>query len=174
MRLTISRFRLASLATLLAFTCCTERTPPPRTFPLGDRVTLGHLVYSAYETQWLTQLGSGADARVPQNRFFLVRLAVTNSGGESIASPNLSIIDDAGNSYEELGDGQGVPQWIGYIRQISQADTMQGNLVFDVAPRHYKLRVTDEEGQHTALIDLPLEFNAEAPDLAPPAGEKKK
>jgi len=51
---------------------------------------------------------------------------------------------------------------------------MQGNLVFDVAPRHYKLRVTDEEGQHTALIDLPLEFNAEAPDLAPPAGEKKK
>jgi hypothetical protein len=71
-----------------------------------------------------------------------------------------------------VSDGQGVPQWIGYIRQINPADTMQGNLVFDAPPRHYKLRVTDEEGQHEAMIDLPLEFSEETPNLAP--GEKKK
>jgi Domain of unknown function (DUF4352) len=104
---------------------------------------------------------------VPQNRFFLVRIAVTNSGGESIASPNLSVVDDSGNSYQELSDGQGVPQWIGYIRQIAPADTLQGNLVFDIPPRHYKLRVTDEDGQQAAMIDLPLEFTPETPDLAP-------
>jgi Domain of unknown function (DUF4352) len=136
-----------------------------RTYPLGERVALGHLVYSAYETQWLTQIGSGPDARVPQNRFFLVRMSVTNSGGEQMASPNLTIEDDAGTSYPEISDGQGVPQWIGFIRQINPADTLQGNLVFDVPPKHYKLRVTDEEGRTDAMIDLPLEFTPEAPDL---------
>ena len=168
MRLSICRFRLASLAALVVLVSCAQKTPPPRTYSLGDKVALGHLVYAAYETQWLTEIRGGADARVPQNRFLLVRLAVTNSGGESIASPNLSLVDDDGNSYSELSDGQGVPQWIGYIRQIAQADTTQGNLVFDVAPRHYKLRVTDEDGQRTAMIDLPLEFHSEGPDLGQP------
>jgi Domain of unknown function (DUF4352) len=167
MRLSNPRLMLASLATALILSSCAQRTPPPRTYPLGEKVSLGHLIYSAYETQWLTQLGTGPDARVPQNRFLLVRMAVTNSGGETIASPNLSIVDDNGNSFEELSDGQGVPQWIGYIRQINQADTTQGNLLFDVPPRHYKLRITDEEGQRTAMIDLPLEFSPELPDLAP-------
>jgi uncharacterized protein (TIGR02588 family) len=160
---------------LLALSSCTLKPAPPRTHPLGEKISLGHLVYSAYETQWLTQIGSGPDARIPQNRFFLIRLAITNSGGETIASPNLSIVDDSGNSYSELSDGQGVPQWIGYIRQIAQADTSQGNLVFDVQPKHYKLRITDETGERAALIDLPLEFTSEPPaiqDLAPPPQRK--
>jgi hypothetical protein len=163
MRLSIPLLMAASLA----FVSCAQKAPPPRTFSLGEKITLGHLVYSAFETQWLTQIGSGTDARIPQNRFFLVRIAVTNAGGEPVASPNLTVVDDSGNSYPELSDGQGVTQWIGYIRQINQADTSQGNLVFDVPPRHYKLRLTDEDGQHSALIDLPLEFSPDAPDLMP-------
>jgi len=166
------RFPLVLLATLLTLSSCAQRTPPAHTFPLGEKVALGHLVYSAYETQWLTQIGTGTDARVPQNRFLLVRVSVTNSGGEPIACPALTIVDDNGTSYSEMSDGQGVPQWIGYIRQINQADTMQGNLLFDAPPKHYKLRVTDEEGQREAMIDLPLEFTSETPDLAP--AEKKK
>lgn len=169
-----SRLGPALVSAALILISCTEKTLPPRTYPLGEKVTLGHLVYSAYETQWLTQIGSGPDARVPQNRFLLVRMAVTNSSGQTIASPNLSLLDDAGNIYAELSDGQGVPQWIGYIRQINGSDTTQGNLVFDVAPRHYKLRITDENGERPALIDLPLEFNAETPDLAPGADGKKR
>jgi hypothetical protein len=171
-----STFRLGPVlvSAALILISCSERTPPPRTYPLGEKVTLGHLVYSAYETQWLTEIGSGPDARVPQNRFLLVRMAVTNSSGQTIASPNLSVLDDAGNSYGELSDGQGVPQWIGYIRQINGSDTTQGNLVFDVPPRHYRLRITDENGERMALIDMPLEFNAETPDLAPSGGAKKQ
>jgi hypothetical protein len=161
----IARFVLAFSAIVLA--SCTQKAPPPRTFPLGEKVELGHLVYSAYETQWLTQIGAGPDARIPQNRFLLVRVAITNSGGDQVTSPNLTILDDNGNSYPELSDGQGVPGWIGYIRQIKDADTSQGNLVFDVQPRHYRLRVTDESGERSALIDLPLEFTSETPDLAP-------
>ena len=51
---------------------------------------------------------------MPQQRFFLVRVAITNSGGQPVVAPNLSVVDDKGNSYEELSDGQGVPQWIGF------------------------------------------------------------
>lgn len=159
---------------MLILTACAQKPKPPRTFPLGDKITVGHLIYSAYETQWLPQFGSGPTARIPQSQFFLVRISITNSSGESITSPNLSIVDDNGNTYEELSDGTGVPQWIGYIRQINESDTRQGNLVFDVPPRHYKLRVTDEDLQRSSLIDLPLEFTPEAPDLLPKSDDKKE
>lgn len=156
---------MPTVAVLALLTSCSREKPVPvPTFSMGERVRVGHLVYAAFDTQWLPQIGSGLTARVPQNRFFLVRVSITNAGGSSAAAPDLSIVDDNGNSYEELSDGQGVPQWIGYLRQINAADTAQGNLVFDVVPRHYKLRVTDEDGQNSALIDLPLEFN---PQLAP-------
>ena len=162
----------ALFATLLALPSCAPKSTATRTYPLGEKVALGHLVYAAYETQWLTQIGTGTEARVPQNRFLLVRASVTNSGGEPIACPAVTVVDDSGNSYSEVSDGEGVPQWMGYIRQIKPADTMQGNLVFDAPPRHYKLRVTDEDGQREETIDLPLEFTPESPDLAP--AEKKK
>lgn len=159
---------------MVALAACTQKPKPARTFPLGEKITLGHLVYSAYETQWLPQIGAGPNARIPQSRFFLVRISITNSSGDSITSPNLSIVDDNGNSYEELSDGTGVPKWIGYIRQINESDTLQGNLVFDAPPRHYKLRVADEDVQRTALIDLPLEFTPETPDFLPKSEEKKQ
>ena len=160
---------------MLVLSACTAKPKPPRTFPLGDKITVGHLVYAAYETQWLPQIGRGPDARIPQSRFFLVRISITNSSGASITSPNLSIVDDNGNTYEELSDGTGVPQWIGYIRQINEGDTLQGNLVFDVPPRHYKLRVTDEDVQRASLIDLPLEFEpAAAPDFPTKSDEKNQ
>lgn len=165
---------IVPLLTMLVLTGCTQKPPSVRTYPLGEKITVGHLVYSAYETQWLPAIGTGPDARIPQNRFFLVRVSITNSGGEGIAAPNLSILDDSGKSYPELSDGTGIPQWIGYIRQINQADTMQGNLVFDVPPRHYRLRVTDEDGERSALIDLPLEFAPESPDVLSKPGEKKE
>jgi len=162
------------IALLLGFTSCAQKAPPVRTFPLGERVMAGHLTYTAFETQWLTQIGEGTDARVPQHRFFLVRMAVTNSGGDPIAAPNLSVVDDNGNTYEELSDGQGVPQWIGFLRQLDKSDTAQGNLLFDVPPRHYKLRVTDQEGRNTALIDLPLDFTTQTPELGIPVEGKKQ
>src|ERR1051326_4961984 len=150
---------------LCCLTSCTEKAAPPRTYGLGDKVTLGHLVYSAYETQWLTHIGEGAAQRVPQNRFFLVRMTIANSGNDTVTAPTLSVVDNSGGTVQELSDGEGVPQWIGFLRQLGKGATAQGNLAFDVPPRHYKLRVSDEEGQKTAFIDLPLEFNPETPDL---------
>ena len=107
-------------------------------------------------------------ARVPQNRFFLIRISAVDSGNEEVLVPNPTLLDDAGNAYEELSDGEGVPQWTGFLRRVRPADSIAGNIAFDVAPKHYKLRLTDENGDKAALVDVPLDFNAESPASALP------
>jgi hypothetical protein len=147
---------------------------PVRSYTLGEKVSLGHIIYAAYETQWAPQLGDGPAPRIPEHRFFLVRMTATNSGGEDLSVPNVTVEDDKGNSYPELRDGDGVPQWIGYLRQVKPAESAQGNLVFDAPPAHYKLRITDENEENSAYIDIPLSFGAEVPTNEIPAPIEKK
>jgi hypothetical protein len=148
-----------------------EKAYPVRTYTMGDRVTLGHIVYTVYETQWLTQLGEAPEARIPQHRYFLVRMSAVNGGASEITVPNLTLEDDNGNSFPELSDGAGVPQYIGYLRRVKPAESAQGHAVFDVPPRHYKLRIRDEDSERAGLIDIPLSFTSESPDV-PQVGDK--
>ncbi len=170
------RFQLfpAAAALVLSLGGCAERSLPVQTYAMGDKVFVGHLAYTILETQWLTQLGEGAAARIPQNRFFLVRASIVNGGGSEVVAPTLSIENDRGTVYPELSSGDGVPRWIGYLRQIKPADSAQGNLVFDAPPGHYKLRVLDEDSNNAALIDIPLSFNPEMPDMPVPGDMKKQ
>jgi hypothetical protein len=147
---------------------------PVRTYNMGERIQLGHIVYLVFETQWLTHIGDGPDARIPQNRYFLIRLSAVNSGSSDIPVPNFTIQDDAGNTYPELSDGTGVPQFIGYLRNVKPAESAQGNALFDAPPRHYKLKIQDEDSERAALVDIPLNFGAETPDVVPAPGEKKQ
>jgi hypothetical protein len=162
---------ITAVAVLFLSSCSKDEKFPVRTYPLGEKVALGNLVYTAFETRWLTQMGEDPVPRLPQNRFFLVRVNISNSGGTETSSPALSIVDDSGKTYEELSNGENAPQWIGYLRQIKPAEAAQGNLLFDAPPRHYKLRITDETGERTALVDIPLSFNAETPEAVRP-GDK--
>jgi hypothetical protein len=173
-------FRAATLAafallSLWSAGCGGGSKPVVRTFPMGERVELGHVIYSVFETQWLTQLGEGLEARVPEHRFFLVRLSAANSGNADVNPPAMSIVDDNGNTYPELTNGDKAPQWIGYLRSVKPAEALQGNVLFDAPPRHYKLRVTDENEDKTAFIDIPLSFGAETPEMPGPgpAGNKQ-
>ena len=130
---------------------------------MGEKVLAGHLTYTVFETQWMTHLGEGLDARVPQNRFLLIRMSAVNGGSSDANIPNFTIVDDNGNSFDELSDGNGVPQWMGYLRSAHPADFAEGNIVFDAPPAHYKLRLADDTGAHKALVDMPLNFNADGP-----------
>jgi hypothetical protein len=121
----------------------------------------------------MTHLGEGSDARVPQQRFFLVRLSAVNSAGADVSVPGLTIQDDSGNTYNEISDGAGVPQWIGYLRSVKPAESAQGNALFDAPPRHYKLKITDEDNEKTAFVDIPLSFGAETPEILSPAEKKQ-
>jgi hypothetical protein len=142
------------------------------TYLLGEKVLLGHLSYTVFDTQWLTQIGEGPTARVPQNRFFLIRFSASNGGSSDAAVPNMTIRDDKGKEYEELADGSGVPVWAGYLRMAKPADTVSGNAVFDAPPGHYKLKISDENGTKFALIDIPLSYGNETPEMVAP-GQKK-
>ena len=151
-----------------------DKSFPVRTYTMGERITLGHIVYVVFETQWLTHIGEGADARVPQHRFFLVRMSAVNSYGSDVIVPNLMLEDDSGNTYPELSSGEGVPQYIGYLRNVKPADSAQGNALFDAPPRHYKMKITDETGEKIAYIDIPLNFVSETPDVPEVGGKDKK
>jgi hypothetical protein len=153
-------FALAALVFLSS--CGVSKDNTVKTFEMGSRVEAGHLIYTVFETQWLSQIGAGDTARVPRNRFFLIRIAAVNSGSDEEYVPNPTLVDDRGQTVDELQDGEQVPQWIGFVRKVKPADSISGNIVFDAEPKHYRLRVTDENGEKPALIDIPLNFNADS------------
>lgn len=145
--------------------CTPAPTFPVRTYQMGDQVRLGNLVYSVFDPHWMTHLGDGASARVPESRFFVVRFSVTNSGTAEVMVPTATVTDDSGQTYTELSNGDQVPHWAGFLRRLKPAGSLEGNIVFDCMPRHYKLRIADENEQRTALIDLPLTLGAEIPEI---------
>ncbi len=165
----------AALAVALAAPGCAPRPAAAvRTYAMGERIQLGSLIYNVFESRWLTQLGDGPAARVPENRFFLVRVSITNSGPKEVIVPILSVTDDGGNAFTELSNGDQVPQWIGYLRSIKPAESLQGNVVFDCSPRRYKIKLGDEGEQRAALVDIPLTFTAETPEIPVPDLPEKK
>jgi hypothetical protein len=162
----ISAFLLAAIPIL--FGGCQEKAKPVPVYSMGDKVTAGHLVYTALETQWLTQLGQGANQRIPQNRFLVIHVAVTNSGGSQATVPNFTVEDDRGSSFAELTNGDQLAEWMSSLKLVSPTDSIQGTILFDVVPRHYRLRVFDENAQQSALIDIPLNVSPDAPTLPGP------
>ncbi len=159
----------AVIASLAACSGCAPAVAPEnKIHQMGERVNAGSLVYNVFDTQWKTELGDGAAARVPKDRFFLVRLSVVNSGSAETMVPTLTLVDDAGQTYTELSNGDQVPSWIGFLRRVRPAETLQGNALFDVPPKHYRLRVSDENDQKSEQIDIPLSFASESPTMPAP------
>ncbi len=127
---------------------------------MGDRVEVGPLVYIVQDAEWRDFLGEGPQTRTPVHRFLLVRLTVTNSGIREADVPPLSLVTSDGRSYAELNQGDGVPDWLGYLRTLRPAATEHGRVVFDAPAGAYRLRVaaTGENDEETfALIDLPYQ-----------------
>jgi hypothetical protein len=138
------------------------------TYQMGEHVPVGHLNYAVFDLKWMPQIGNGMDARIPQNRFYQVRMTVLNSGGASASIPSLALVDDAGTVYPEIEKGDGIQDFLGALQQIAPAESVQGYLVFDVPTKHYKLRLSDEEGKKFAMVDLPLSFDTETPAVVTP------
>jgi len=168
---------MRSCVCLIAAIVLLNGCSPPAALPvdkylMGEKVHLGKLMYTVFDTQWLTHLGDAATGRVPQNRFLLIRFSAVNSGSEEAAVPALSIEDDQGRAYQEIANGEGVPLWAGYLRTLKPAGSVQGNALFDAPPAHYKLKLSDENSVRAALIDIPLTYGADAPELATPPAPK--
>ena len=83
-------------------------------------------------------------------------MAITNSGATDTTVPTLMLISDSGQTFNELSDGTGVPDWLGVVRKIKPVEAEKGTIAFDVPPGHYRLRIADEMDQIVEDIDLPL------------------
>jgi len=124
---------------------------------------VGPLIYNVFEADWRAHLGEGAQLRLPARRFLILHLSVTNGGAETVSLPGLSLIDSTGRLYSESIDGQNVPSWLGLIRALKPAGTLEGNILFDVEPKSYNLKLNDDtDPGPLAVVEMPLRFGLES------------
>ena len=154
----ICAYAALSLALFVVSPGC-KRKKDIRMVQMGEKAEIGPFIYEAIETRWPMTL----EGRSPKERFLIIRVSVLNSGGSEATIPEFDVVDDAGNQYPEIVDGTGVHDWLGVARKLAAANTEQGNIVFDVPPKHYRLRVADENDEFM-YIDIPLNLNSEEPD----------
>ena len=129
---------------------------------MGELTTVGPVIYNVLETEWRNQIGDSIQQTIPDSKYLLVRLTITNSGNQEVAVPLLNLEDEQGNSHMELSEIKGVANWLGLLRIVQPASTLQGVIAFDVPAGDYKLRVTDGgdlESEKTALIEIPLSLS---------------
>jgi hypothetical protein len=164
---------LPATLVVLALQISCVRPAPVNVYGMGEKVQAGQLIYNVFETKWQAQIGEGQQARTPANRFMIMHLTVVNSGAEPVSVPSFKLIDESGRTYSESMEGEGVPLWLGMIRKVKPADTLEGNAVFDVEPKSYKLKLDDgSESGMVVMVDLPLQFDANKATtdiLQPPA-----
>jgi hypothetical protein len=133
-------------------------------FDMGNKVVVGPLSYTVVDATWKGQLGESYKTRTPEQRFLLLTIAVTNSGGKEISIPLLQLEGPNGRTFTELPDGDGVDQWFGLLRTISPAQTQQGRILFDAPLTSYRLRLTDggEPGfERFAWVQVPLHIDTD-------------
>ncbi|MGJ5820636.1 DUF4352 domain-containing protein [Paludibaculum fermentans] len=150
-----------------------------RVYQMGSPAVAGPLTYTVLDTEWKESLEGSLGAQLPEHRFLVVNVSIMNGSGGDINVPLLALIDAEGKEYREKDKGEGVNQWLGILRPIPPAQTLNGHILFDVPLGGYKLRISsggDAESETTALVDLPL--HVEAPpvkgvdSLATPANPK--
>lgn len=157
------RFLLLLLISLLSG-CQAEMEPQKLTYDMGERVSNPPLTYMVIESTWASQLGELFQARVPQQRFLVLSISVTNGGGRPVNLPLFTLEDAGGNRYQELSDGTGVSNWLGILRTIEPGQTVQGRLLFDVPLAAFKLRLPNdgEPGyEKFVLVDIPLRIDSD-------------
>jgi hypothetical protein len=129
---------------VLSLAGCSNRPSSNRIdYEMGERITVGPLTYNVVESAWRSQLGTELKPRLPQHRFLLITVSVTNGGGREVALPLFQMENSNNETFPESDDGEGVENWFGILRSLTPAGTQQGRLLFDVPLTSYRLRLTD-------------------------------
>ncbi len=154
-----SAFIALSFLALTAAGCSSSPKPASTVIAAGDKATVGPLVYSVIDTEVTQQVGDDPKSpRTAQERFYLIRVSITNASSDAQPIPTMTLVDDTGKSYTELADGTGVTNWLGVVRRVGPTQTEQGVVIFDAPTKHYRLRLNDPVDEHEIAIDVPLNF----------------
>ncbi len=144
---------------ILLLAGCTRVESSHIDYAMGERINVGPLTYNVIESAWQNQLGNEFKMRIPEQRYLLITISVTNGGGHDVSVPLLTVQSQNGTTYTESDNGEGVEQWFGLLRTLSPAQTQQGRLLFDVPLGTYRLKLTDggDPGtEKTAMVSIPL------------------
>ncbi|MEQ1946591.1 MAG: DUF4352 domain-containing protein [Bryobacteraceae bacterium] len=166
---------LLSAVAVLSVTGCKRQSSTQINYQMGERIVAGPMVYNVVQTVWKTQLGDLFQLRTPENRFLVITLSATNSGGKEVSIPFLTLEGQGAKEFKELQDGTGVERWFGVLRTIQPAETRQGNVVFDVPLTSYRLRLTDggELGtEKNVWVEIPLRMDTDTTIAAPTPGQQ--
>jgi len=133
------------------------------TFPMGERVQVGSLIYTVLEANYKSQLVDDPAASAPKNRFLLIKMTITNAGKDDAPIPQMVLVNGAGENIHELNEiKEELPGWFGGIlRRMKAAQTETGTIAFDVPLAAYKLRVTDGgdiDNERYAFIEIPVQI----------------
>ncbi len=145
-------------------TGCQKATPSRVEYSMGEKVPFGPLTYNVLDSSWQTQLGDTFKLRIPQQRFLVLTVSVTNGGGNDVSVPLFTLENSNGQDYLESDDGEGVDNWFGLLRTITPAQTQQGKLIFDVPLTSYRLRLTDGAGpglEKYTWVTIPLRMDVD-------------
>jgi Domain of unknown function (DUF4352) len=157
---------LITIVALFAVSCRDSETPKAislGTFNMGEKAQVGPITYTVFDTKWELSLGEQPTPRIPTNRFFILNISAVNTAGTAVSIPTFSLVGDNGQVYSELDNGEGMKNWLGFVRRVRPAESAQGAIAFDVPQKHFKLRVADEE-DHFAMIDIPLSLGDALPE----------
>jgi Domain of unknown function (DUF4352) len=157
---------LITIVALFGVSCRDSETPKATslgTFNMGEKAQVGPVTYTVFDSKWELSLGEQPTPRIPTNRFFILNISAVNTAGTTVSIPTFSLVDDNGQVYPELDNGEGVKNWLGFVRRVRPAESAQGTIVFDVPQKRLKLRVADEE-DHFAMINIPLSLGDALPD----------
>jgi len=83
--------------------------------------------------------------------------------------PNVTVEDDQGNTYAELQNGDGVPQWIGYLRTVKPRNPRKAIWCSTLRRRTISCALPMRTKENPAYVDIPLSFGAEIPPAELPA-----
>ena len=163
---------LLALLSILLTAGCTKKEEPKQEYVMGERALIGPLTYRVLDSGWLSQLGEVFKIRFPEQRFLILTVSITNGGGKELSVPLLSLVTENGQIHREVDNGEGVVNWLGLLRSIDPAQTLEGRIVFDVPLTSYRLRITDggdAEDEKEAFIAIPLRMDVDTQIKAPTA-----
>jgi hypothetical protein len=99
---------------------------------------------------------------------------VVNSGAEKRPVSSSKLVDSTTVVYNESTEAQDVDHWLGMVGNLKPGDTLEDNILFDLEPKSYKLKLDDgSKSGRVLMIELPLAFEANKPLIPGPRESMK-
>ena len=149
-------------SSLIALTGCGEKAVVISSFPMGQKVQVGKIVYSVLEAEWRSDVPGGKQP--PKNRVLQLTMSITNSSSQEMSMPTLRLLNANNDEFPEYTEIEGNMYWLGLLRRLQPSLTETSAIYFDVPIGAYKLEVVDHsdaENEKTSYIEIPA-------SLAPP------